>query len=126
MDCSNEQQDCLSAKMKKVDIGGHMTINVQVQRFGGMPAQWSNWGSGKVNPGQSINIGSGMGPFFTILGVEGGARFQHGTMLDIVLKVSGVAQQAFELPSQPMPPPGTPIVRGQYIPVKYMALVSPG
>jgi hypothetical protein len=92
-----------------------MAVNAQILRLGGMPANWATWGQANVSPGQQAIIGSGSGPFFTVVGVADGANFQFGRQLNIVLKVNGVASQSFQLP----PNIYKPFEEGQY-----QALVS--
>jgi hypothetical protein len=88
-----------------------MAMEVRILRHGGYPLQWALWGKGNVKPGEAITIGSGMGPFFAVIGVQDGACFQYGQVLNIALKVNGVSSQVF-------------ILNGGLEAGEYMALVS--
>jgi hypothetical protein len=57
------------------------TVQAQILRHGGYPANWTVWGSCNITPGETTVIGSGSGPMFTVSGVAGGAQFQCGDML---------------------------------------------
>lgn len=100
-----------------------MAILAKVLRYGGNPEQWGVWGEGKVEPGQSITIGSGMGPFFNVVGTYDGAVFQYETQLNASLTLKGQSNLQFNLfgthegkymaqvsvaVSQPVPVPPTP------------------
>ncbi|MDX2190427.1 MAG: hypothetical protein SFY32_11235 [Bacteroidota bacterium] len=99
---------CITLKDDMADTNA--VITAQVLRYGGSPPNWAEWGKGEVSPGQSTTIGSGSGPFFTIVGVAGGATFTCGDQLNIVLKVNGTSSFQFELFGR--------------LAGKYMALVS--
>ena len=74
------------------------TVTAEIKRYNtGIPQGWITWGKGEVSPGQDKTLGSGMGPFFEVTGIAGGAVIIHGTALDVTLKVNGTSSIQFEL-----------------------------
>jgi len=67
---------------------------------GGYPEMWTPWGTVDVAPGESTNAGQGMGPFFTVIGISGGAVIKYASMVDITLKISGTSSLEFTLVGQ--------------------------
>lgn len=55
-----------------------MSVQAKILGYGGFPVRWCELGKCNLTPGQTNAIGSGLGPFFTVIGVPGGAIFQYG------------------------------------------------
>jgi len=67
-------------------------------KFKDQYGQWQTWGkAANLAPGESKKIGSFPGPYFTVVGVAGGAKIMNDPFLNILLKVAGTNSWEFAL-----------------------------